>query len=112
MEENKNINRIRERVEIWRKGGYVGITKTTSRLLEYWEREDRERRLFFCQIEDLETAICITEVAPKYGEAWMENLLREKIYSQSPALPDCIQNGNRFRENCCHGDVDCMAGIE
>ena len=30
VEENKDINRIRERVEIWRKGGYIGITKTTS----------------------------------------------------------------------------------
>lgn len=78
VEENKDINRIRERVAIWRKGGYVGITKTTSKLLEYWKREDRERRLFFCQIEALETAIWITEVAPRYGEAWVENFLREK----------------------------------
>lgn len=42
VEENKDINRIRERVTIWRKGGYVGITKTTASLLE------RERKLFFC----------------------------------------------------------------
>ncbi|GER80468.1 restriction endonuclease subunit R [Candidatus Denitrolinea symbiosum] len=42
VEENKDINRIRERVAIWRKGGYVGITKTTARLLEYWKREGRE----------------------------------------------------------------------
>ncbi len=86
VEENKDINRIRERVEIWRKGGYVGITKTTSRLLEYWKREDRERRLFFCQIEALETAIWITEVAPKYGEAWVENLIREKNLQSNPLL--------------------------
>src|SRR5215207_1007010 len=44
VEENKDINRIRERVAIWRKGGYVGITKTTASLLEYWKREDRERK--------------------------------------------------------------------
>ena len=31
VEQNKDINRIRERVEIRRKGGYIGITKTTSR---------------------------------------------------------------------------------
>ncbi|MFT3895307.1 MAG: DEAD/DEAH box helicase family protein [Anaerolineales bacterium] len=86
VEENKDINRIRERVAIWRKGGYVGITKTTSRLLEYWKREDRERRLFFCQIEALETAIWITEVAPKYSEAWVENLLREKNAQSNPLL--------------------------
>lgn len=86
VEENKEINRIRERVAIWRKGGYVGITKTTARLLEYWKREDRERKLFFCQIEALETAIWITEVAPRYGEAWVENLLREKNAQSNPLL--------------------------
>lgn len=86
VEENKEINRIRERVAIWRKGGYVGITKTTARLLEYWKREDRERRLFFCQIEALETAIWITEVAPRYGEAWVENLLHEKNAQSNPLL--------------------------
>jgi type III restriction enzyme len=86
VEENKDINRIRERVAVWRKGGYVGITKTTSRLLEYWKRTDRERKLFFCQIEALETAIWITEVAPKYGEAWVENLLREKNLQTNPLL--------------------------
>lgn len=86
VEENKDINRIRERVAIWRKGGYVGITKTTSKLLEYWKRENRERRLFFCQIEALETAIWITEVAPRYGEAWVENFLREKNLQSNPLL--------------------------
>ncbi len=65
IEENHFINRVRERVEIWRKGGYPGITPTTRRLLEYWREPDRERRLFFCQIEALETAIYLTEVADK-----------------------------------------------
>ncbi len=86
LEENKEINRIRERVALWRRGGYVGITKTTARLLDYWKREDRERRLFFCQIEALETAIWITEVAPRYGEAWVENLLRQKNQEANPLL--------------------------
>jgi type III restriction enzyme len=86
VEENKDINRIRERVAIWRKGGYVGITKVTAKLLDYWKRQERERRLFFCQIEALETAIWITEVAPKYGEAWVENLIREKNMQSNPLL--------------------------
>ncbi len=63
------------KVETWRKGGYVGITRITARLLEYWQRTEREHRLFFCQIEDLETVIYITEVASKYGDAWIENQL-------------------------------------
>ncbi|HEV2235708.1 MAG TPA: hypothetical protein VGR57_03515, partial [Ktedonobacterales bacterium] len=63
IQENEFINRIRGRVAIWRQGGYVGITRTTARLLEHWKSADRERRLFFCQIEALETLIYLTEVA-------------------------------------------------
>lgn len=62
IEENKFINQVRERVARWRQGGYVGVTKTTTRLLQYWKNPERERKLFFCQIEALETAIYITEV--------------------------------------------------
>ncbi|MCL4498722.1 MAG: DEAD/DEAH box helicase family protein, partial [Chloroflexi bacterium] len=83
---NDEINRIRARVAVWRQGGYPGITKMSSRLLEYWQREDRERKLFFCQIEALETAIYITEAAKKYNDAWMENYLRESNESANPSL--------------------------
>lgn len=86
VEENKFINRIRGRVAQWRQGGYVGITKTTRQLLEYWTRPDRERRLFFCQIEAMETAIYITEVAKKYGDAWIENDLRQFNQDANPLL--------------------------
>jgi type III restriction enzyme len=73
---NEFINRVRGRVELWRRGGYVGITRTTRRLLEYWQDSGRERKLFFCQIEALETAIYITEVAHKHGDNWIGNDLR------------------------------------
>jgi type III restriction enzyme len=86
IEENDFINRVRERVARWRQGGYVGITKTTRQLLDYWQREDREKKLFFCQIEALETAIFITEVASKYGDAWIENKLREANRDANPLL--------------------------
>ena len=86
VEENKFINRVRGRVAQWREGGYVGITKTTRQLLDYWTRPDRERRLFFCQIEALETAIYITEVANKYGDAWIENTIREANQDANPLL--------------------------
>jgi type III restriction enzyme len=79
VKENELINRVREKVAIWRKGGYVGITRTTARLLEYWQHENRERKLFFCQIEALETAIYLTEVASRYGDAWIENQIRQEI---------------------------------
>lgn len=86
LEENKTINRIRERVELWRKGGYRGVTPLTARLLQYWQRPDRERRLFFAQIEALETAIYLTEVAGRAGDAWIENYLRDENARANPLL--------------------------
>jgi len=82
---NEDINRIRERVILWRKGNYAGITNTTRRLLEHWTNPERENKLFFCQIEALETAIYITEVAAK-TDAWIENHLREANRAANPLL--------------------------
>lgn len=87
IEENKIVNDIRRRVALWRKGGYVGVTATTSRLIAYWTDPNREKKLFFCQNEALETAIYITEVAKKYGDAWIENDLRRANDTSSPGLP-------------------------
>ena len=87
LQENKRVNRIRQRVGQWRTGGYVGVTQTTARLLEYWNNPSREKKLFFCQIEAVETAIYITEVAKKYGDAWIENELREENDLYNGGLP-------------------------
>src|SRR4029079_11050817 len=87
IEENKLVNQIRGRVKLWREGGHSGVTPTTARLLAYWTDPDREKKLFFCQIEALETAIYITEVAKKFGDAWIENDLRQGNYSSNPGLP-------------------------
>jgi type III restriction enzyme len=81
------INRIRERVKAWRTGGYVGCTRTTDRLVQYWNNPDRERRLFFCQREALETAIYLTEVASHFGDAWIENELRKENSDFNSGLP-------------------------
>jgi type III restriction enzyme len=86
IEENKFINQVRARVALWRQNGYVGITRPTRALLDYWNRPDRERRLFFCQIEALETAIYVTEVAGKYGDAWIENQIRRVNEDANPLL--------------------------
>jgi type III restriction enzyme len=87
IEPNPVVDRIRQRVGAWRQGGYVGVTGTTSRLLAYWTREKRDKPLFFCQIEAVETAIYITEVARKYGDTWIENDLRTANDSSNPGLP-------------------------
>src|SRR5271157_2477058 len=49
VEENKFINEVRAKVEKWRQGGHVGVTKTTARLLDYWCNPSRDKKLFFCQ---------------------------------------------------------------
>ena len=57
----KEVNQIRERVDKWRAGGYSGITTVTKELLEHWKNPAREPRLFFCQIEAIETLIWLVE---------------------------------------------------
>jgi type III restriction enzyme len=86
IEENKFINQIRERVSVWRKGGHVGITHTTRRLLDHWTDPERSRKLFFCQVEAVETAIYIAEVAKKYGDVFIENSLRQFNDDANPDL--------------------------
>jgi type III restriction enzyme len=87
IEENKLVNDIRRRVAAWRTGGYVGVTRTTARLLAYWTQPDREKKLFFCQIEAIETAIYLAEVASKYGDAWIDNAVRAANETANPGLP-------------------------
>jgi type III restriction enzyme len=87
IEENKLVNDIRRRVALWRKGGYIGVTPTTARLIAYWTDPSREKKLFFCQNEALQTAIYIVEVAKKYGDAWIENAIREANDTSNPGLP-------------------------
>jgi type III restriction enzyme len=87
LEENRVVNLIRGRVNLWRQGGYLGVTPTTQRLLDYWTDPEREKKLFFCQIEALETAIYLTEVAGRFGDAWIENELRDANNRSNPGLP-------------------------
>jgi type III restriction enzyme len=56
-------NKIRPRVKAWREAGYPGVSGITKRLLEHWgDPEQRENsRLFFCQLEAIETLIWLTE---------------------------------------------------
>ena len=90
---NKLINEIRARVNLWRTDGYRYTTNTTRRLLEYWRNPSRHRRLFFCQIEALESWIYLTEIAPKYDAnigthllAQLENANREATPEKRPQI--------------------------
>ena len=84
--ENETVNRIRDLVAHWRSQGHSGVTPTTRLLLEYWRDPERDNRLFFCQVEAAETAIYLTEVAPKVGGQWIVNKLREDAERHNPGL--------------------------
>jgi len=64
------VNQIRQRIKEWRANGYAGISGITKQLLEHWrDAEARTNRLFFCQLEAIETLIWLTEApaAEKVG---------------------------------------------
>jgi type III restriction enzyme len=67
------INGVREEVDKWRalpNPNDWRVTPETARLLQHWRHHNFSSiRPFFCQIEAVETAIWLTEVAPQAGKA-------------------------------------------
>src|SRR6266566_1309259 len=55
------VTLIRERLEAWQQAGYPGVTRTTLELIQWWQRDGRERRLFFAQLEAALTVIFLIE---------------------------------------------------
>jgi len=84
--DNEFINRMREKIGVWRKEDYPGLTKTSRDLLFYWKDDVRERKLFFCQIEALETLMYINEIAEKSGDSWVVNELKKVNREANPNL--------------------------
>ena len=64
-----NINEVRHSVDAWRtlpNPSQWQVTPETMRLLQHWRHHDFAGvRPFFCQVEAVETAIWLTEVAPQ-----------------------------------------------
>jgi type III restriction enzyme len=85
QQENGFINDVRRYVTQFRRSGYPGVTSVTRELLRYWTDTERAKPLFFCQIEALETAIYLTEVAA-HREPWIEARLREENEGKNPGL--------------------------
>jgi len=56
------VNALRDDVSRWRASGYENATQITKKLLSHWTRADRKRRLFFCQLEAVETFIYLNEI--------------------------------------------------
>ncbi len=59
--ELKLVNRIRTQVKKWRSDGYPGVTRTIHELLQWWRRDGRAQRLFFAQLDAVETIIFLIE---------------------------------------------------
>ncbi len=76
---------IRKKVKKWKNEGRPGITSVTRMLLDHWENENRyEKRLFFCQLEAIETLIWLSETSDSE---------RRKINVPS--------DGGKFSRHCC-----------
>ncbi len=93
-EPNKIVNQIRTNVQAWRKAKYAGATSASKRLLLHWKSDEREKRIFFCQLEAVETAIYLAEVAPRLhkrqdlsGDKYVLGKLKEfaKVFNQGIA---------------------------
>ncbi len=75
------INELRQHVDQWRSLPNPAdwhVTPETSRLLQHWRHHEfNDIRPFFCQIEAVETAIWLSEVAPtvaRIGKTFLEHL--------------------------------------
>lgn len=75
------INALRIQIDKWRSipnPNNWKVTPETARLLQHWRHHQFNGvRPFFCQVEAVETAIWLTEVAPnlgKTGEGFLEHL--------------------------------------
>jgi type III restriction enzyme len=55
------VNLIRERLAQWHAAEYAGASRVTRDLLQHWNRDGRQQRLFFAQVEAAETIIFLTE---------------------------------------------------
>lgn len=83
--EIKLAGTIRDKVKKWKKCGRPGISGITRMLLDHWQGENRrESRLFFCQLEAIETLIWLREASDPD---------RDKINIPS--------DGGEFHRLCC-----------
>ena len=83
------INGVRQQVDRWRElpEAQWQVTPETARLLRHWRRHHFSGiRPFFCQVEAAETAIWMTEVAPRAGRNFLDHLANANAEA-NPDLP-------------------------
>jgi len=85
------IESVRQHVGQWRRLSNPNdwrVTPETARLLQHWRHHEFSGiRPFFCQIEAVETAIWLTEVAPQLGKAG-ERFLEHLASANNDANPE------------------------
>ena len=85
------INGVRRQVDRWRSipnPSQWRVTPETARLLRHWRHHRFSGiRPFFCQVEAVETAIWLTEVAPHAGRAG-KGFLDHLVNANNDANPD------------------------
>ena len=88
------INEIRELVDQWRNLPNERdwqVTAETAQLVRYWRSHKFEAiRPFFCQVEAVETAIWLSEVAPKMGRR-AESILKRLKIANEQANPEIFR---------------------
>ncbi len=82
---NQTVEQVRAEVGRWRDDGYPGVTATTRRLLHHWtDPGAMKHRLFFAQVEAVETLIWLREATTR------QNPLRRQLESESRQYNDGI----------------------
>ena len=88
------INGVRAEVDKWRalpNPNDWRVSPETARLLQHWRQHPFSGvRPFFCQIEAVETAIWLTEVAPQLGKSG-ERFLEHLASANQEANPDLMR---------------------
>jgi type III restriction enzyme len=91
---SEHILNIRSQVDAWRnlpKSDWR-VTPETARLLEYWRKADWDGyRPFFCQVEAVETAIWLQEVAPQLKNDASKRILNHLKQGNQDANPNLFR---------------------
>ncbi|MCL6528287.1 MAG: DEAD/DEAH box helicase family protein [Thermaceae bacterium] len=87
-----SVSRVRHKVDEWRNlpdPVQWRVTPETARLLQHWRSGQGNPRPFFCQVEAVETAIWLTEVAPQDREG--KEILELLSNASREANPDLLR---------------------
>lgn len=87
------VNQLRSDVARWRESTWEGATPITKELLRHWWSPDRPRRLFFCQLEAVETVVYLAEILhsgrhPRFKPEFPYADLAKLV--DAPANPDLL----------------------